>query len=215
MRIHILGICGTFMGGIAALARAAGHQVSGSDANVYPPMSTQLASLGIPLLEGWSAEHLKPAPDLVSVGNALSRGNPELEAALARGLAYTSGPQWLAETAAQAARARRGRHPRQDHHLRHAGVDSGACRSESGLSHRRAAARLQGFGARGRREILCGGSRRVRHRVLRQGLQVSALPAANLGAQQPRVRPRRHFPGPREYPDAVSLSGAHRAPATA
>ena len=97
MRIHILGICGTFMGGIAALARAAGHQVSGSDANVYPPMSTQLASLGIPLLEGWSAEHLKPAPDLVLVGNALSRGNPELEAALARGLAYTSGPQWLAE----------------------------------------------------------------------------------------------------------------------
>lgn len=97
MRIHILGICGTFMGGIAALARAAGHQVSGADANVYPPMSTQLESLGIPLLEGWSAEHLKPAPDLVLVGNALSRGNLELEAMLTRGLPYTSGPQWLAE----------------------------------------------------------------------------------------------------------------------
>jgi UDP-N-acetylmuramate: L-alanyl-gamma-D-glutamyl-meso-diaminopimelate ligase len=97
MRIHILGICGTFMGGIAALARAAGHEVSGSDANVYPPMSTQLESLGIPLLPGYSPEHLKPAPDLVLVGNALSRGNPELEALLARGLPYASGPQWLAE----------------------------------------------------------------------------------------------------------------------
>ncbi|HKS93416.1 MAG TPA: UDP-N-acetylmuramate:L-alanyl-gamma-D-glutamyl-meso-diaminopimelate ligase [Gammaproteobacteria bacterium] len=97
MRIHILGICGTFMGGIAALARAAGHQVSGSDDNVYPPMSTQLESLGIPLLAGYAVEHLKPAPDLVLVGNALSRGNPELETVLVRGLPYTSGPQWLAE----------------------------------------------------------------------------------------------------------------------
>ena len=85
------------MGGIAALAKAAGHEVSGSDANVYPPMSTQLESLGIPLLEGYAPEHLKPAPDLVLVGNALSRGNPELEAVLARGLPYTSGPQWLTE----------------------------------------------------------------------------------------------------------------------
>ncbi len=97
MRIHILGICGTFMGGIAALAKAAGHEVSGSDANVYPPMSAQLAALGIALHEGYLPEHLKPAPDCVLVGNALSRGNPAVEAMLARGLPYLSGPQWLAQ----------------------------------------------------------------------------------------------------------------------
>src|SRR5579875_1676133 len=97
MRIHILGICGTFMGGIAVLARELGMEVTGSDANVYPPMSDQLRALGIVLEEGWSAEHLKPAPDLVVVGNALSRGNPSVEYMLNEGLPYTSGPQWLGE----------------------------------------------------------------------------------------------------------------------
>jgi len=97
MRIHILGICGTFMGGIAALARELGIEVEGSDANVYPPMSDQLRGLGITLQEGWSAEHLKPAPDLVVVGNALSRGNPSVEYMLDAGLSYISGPQWLGE----------------------------------------------------------------------------------------------------------------------
>ncbi len=97
MHIHILGICGTFMGGIALLARALGHEVSGSDANVYPPMSTQLAAQGIALHEGYAAEHLQPRPDCVVVGNALSRGNPAVEYVLDQGLPYTSGPQWLAE----------------------------------------------------------------------------------------------------------------------
>jgi UDP-N-acetylmuramate: L-alanyl-gamma-D-glutamyl-meso-diaminopimelate ligase len=97
MHLHILGICGTFMGGIALLARALGHQVSGSDANVYPPMSTQLQEAGIELMEGFHPEHLGPAPDVVVVGNAMSRGNPEVEFMLDQGLAYTSGPQWLAE----------------------------------------------------------------------------------------------------------------------
>ena len=97
MHIHILGICGTFMGGIALLARAAGHQVSGSDANVYPPMSTQLEQAGIALLEGYKAEHLDPAPDMVVIGNAMSRGNPAVEYVLNHGLPYVSGPQWLAE----------------------------------------------------------------------------------------------------------------------
>jgi UDP-N-acetylmuramate: L-alanyl-gamma-D-glutamyl-meso-diaminopimelate ligase len=97
MRIHILGICGTFMGGIAALARELGVEVEGSDANVYPPMSDQLRALGIVLREGWSAEHLKPAPDQVVVGNALSRGNPSVEYMLDAGLPYVSGPQWLGE----------------------------------------------------------------------------------------------------------------------
>jgi UDP-N-acetylmuramate: L-alanyl-gamma-D-glutamyl-meso-diaminopimelate ligase len=95
--LHILGICGTFMGGIALLARALGYSVSGSDTGVYPPMSTQLAEAGIELLSGYQPEHLQPAPDLVIVGNALSRGNPAVEYMLRTGLRYTSGPQWLAE----------------------------------------------------------------------------------------------------------------------
>jgi UDP-N-acetylmuramate: L-alanyl-gamma-D-glutamyl-meso-diaminopimelate ligase len=97
MRIHILGICGTFMGGVAALARALGVTVEGSDANVYPPMSDQLRALGITLQEGWDAAHLQPAPDLVVVGNALSRGNASVEYMLDAGLPYVSGPHWLGE----------------------------------------------------------------------------------------------------------------------
>ncbi len=97
MHIHILGICGTFMGGLAILARQLGYHVTGSDQNVYPPMSTQLMAQGIVLMEGYCAENLSPKPDCVIIGNALSRGNPEVEAVLAQGLYYTSGPQWLAE----------------------------------------------------------------------------------------------------------------------
>lgn len=101
MRIHILGICGTFMGGIALLARALGHEVSGSDANVYPPMSAQLAGQGITLLEGYDPVHLDPAPDLVIIGNALSRGNPAVEYILNNDLKFISGPQWLNENVLQ------------------------------------------------------------------------------------------------------------------
>lgn len=98
MHIHILGIAGTFMTGLALLAREQGHQVSGSDKQVYPPMSTQLEAAGIALQEGYEASHLEgPTPDLVVIGNALSRGNPAVEAVLDRGLPYVSGPQWLAE----------------------------------------------------------------------------------------------------------------------
>ncbi len=97
MHIHILGICGTFMGSLALLAKELGHRVTGSDANVYPPMSTQLEEQGIELMHGYHVEHLQPAPDLVVVGNALSRGNPAVEYVLNTGLAYVSGPQWLAE----------------------------------------------------------------------------------------------------------------------
>ena len=97
MHLHIIGICGTFMGSLALLARELGHQVSGSDANVYPPMSTQLEAAGIALQNGFSGDHLTPAPDLVVIGNALSRGNPEVEAVLDQGLPYVSGAQWLAE----------------------------------------------------------------------------------------------------------------------
>ncbi len=97
MHIHILGICGTFMGGIAAIAREAGHRVTGCDANVYPPMSEQLAALGIELIEGYDPSQISLTPDLWVVGNVVSRGNPLIEAILERGLRYVSGPQWLAE----------------------------------------------------------------------------------------------------------------------
>jgi len=97
VHIHILGICGTFMGGLAVLAQQLGHEVSGSDQNVYPPMSVQLEEQGIHLMTGYQAENLTPRPHQVIIGNALSRGNPEVEAVLNCGLPYVSGPQWLAE----------------------------------------------------------------------------------------------------------------------
>lgn len=97
MHIHILGICGTFMGGAAVLARQLGHKVTGSDANVYPPMSTLLESQGIEIIEGFDPQQLEPRPDLVVIGNAMSRGNPCVEYVLNNNLKYTSGPQWLQE----------------------------------------------------------------------------------------------------------------------
>jgi UDP-N-acetylmuramate: L-alanyl-gamma-D-glutamyl-meso-diaminopimelate ligase len=97
MHIHILGICGTFMGGVAALAREAGHRVTGCDANVYPPMSTQLKSQGIDLIEGFTPDQANIGADMFVIGNVVSRGNPLMEEILNRGLPYISGPQWLAE----------------------------------------------------------------------------------------------------------------------
>ena len=97
MHIHILGICGTFMGGLAVLAKAAGHRVTGCDQNVYPPMSTQLEAQGIDLIAGFGVEQTALAPDLYVIGNVVSRGNPLMEEILNRGLPYTSGPQWIGE----------------------------------------------------------------------------------------------------------------------
>ncbi|AWB65350.1 UDP-N-acetylmuramate:L-alanyl-gamma-D-glutamyl-meso-diaminopimelate ligase [Saccharobesus litoralis] len=97
MHIHILGICGTFMGGLAVIAKQLGYKVTGSDANVYPPMSTQLQELGIELMQGYKAEHLQPQPDLVIIGNAMSRGNEAVETVLNKNIPYISGPQWLLE----------------------------------------------------------------------------------------------------------------------
>lgn len=97
MKIHILGICGIFMGSLALLARKLGHEVSGSDRNIYPPMSTQLQASGIPLFEDYSPENLKDPPELVIIGNTLSRGNPCVEYVLDEGLRYISGAQWLAD----------------------------------------------------------------------------------------------------------------------
>ncbi|MES2103495.1 MAG: UDP-N-acetylmuramate:L-alanyl-gamma-D-glutamyl-meso-diaminopimelate ligase [Pseudomonadota bacterium] len=97
MHIHILGICGTFMGGLAVLAKEAGHKVSGCDANVYPPMSTQLQAQGIELTEGYGPEQIHLQPDLFVIGNVISRGNPLMEEILNRGLPYISGPQWMGD----------------------------------------------------------------------------------------------------------------------
>src|SRR4051812_20022279 len=97
MHIHILGICGTFMGGLAVLAKEAGHKVTGCDANVYPPMSTQLEAQGIELIQGFGADQTALAPDLYVIGNVVSRGNPLIEEILNRGLPYVSGPQWIGE----------------------------------------------------------------------------------------------------------------------
>ena len=101
MHIHILGICGTFMGGLAALAREAGHRVTGCDANVYPPMSDQLRALGIELIEGFDAQQMALEPDVFVVGNSVKRGNALMEAVLDAGARYTSGPQWLSEQVLQ------------------------------------------------------------------------------------------------------------------
>ncbi|MES2974044.1 MAG: UDP-N-acetylmuramate:L-alanyl-gamma-D-glutamyl-meso-diaminopimelate ligase [Pseudomonadota bacterium] len=101
MHIHILGICGTFMGGVAALAREAGHKVTGCDAGVYPPMSDQLRALGIELIEGYGVEQMALKPDVWVIGNVVSRGNALMEAILDAGLPYNSGPQWLAENVLQ------------------------------------------------------------------------------------------------------------------
>ena len=101
MHIHILGICGTFMGSLALLARSLGHTVTGSDANIYPPMSTQLEEAGVTIMEGYLVEHLKPTPDLVVVGNAMKRGMEVIEYMLDQGLRYTSGPQFLSEQVLQ------------------------------------------------------------------------------------------------------------------
>ncbi|MDF3029854.1 MAG: UDP-N-acetylmuramate:L-alanyl-gamma-D-glutamyl-meso-diaminopimelate ligase [Moraxellaceae bacterium] len=97
MHIHILGICGTFMGSLAVLAKELGYKVTGSDANVYPPMSTQLEAQGITLMQGYDPAQLEPRPDLVVVGNAMSRGNAAVEFVLNEGIPYTSGPAWLAQ----------------------------------------------------------------------------------------------------------------------
>ncbi|MBY0557448.1 MAG: UDP-N-acetylmuramate:L-alanyl-gamma-D-glutamyl-meso-diaminopimelate ligase, partial [Burkholderiaceae bacterium] len=97
MHIHILGICGTFMGGLAVLAKEAGHRVTGCDANVYPPMSTQLAAQGIELIQGFGPEQVALEPDLYVIGNVVSRGNPLIEEIMNRGLPFVSGPQWIGD----------------------------------------------------------------------------------------------------------------------
>ncbi len=201
MHIHILGICGTFMGGVAALAREAGHTVTGCDAGVYPPMSDQLRALGIELIEGFGADQLALKPDVFVVGNVVSRAHtaagpkfPLMEAILDAGLPYTSGPQWLAE------------HVLQGRHVLAVAGTHGKTTTTGMLAWVLEQAGLQpgflvggvplnfGVSARlGIRESICHRGRRVRHRVFRQTQQVRPLPATHRRPEQPRVRPRGHF----------------------
>ena len=168
MRIHILGICGTFMGGIAALAKAAGHQVSGSDENVYPPMSTQLRKLGIRLHQGYDESQLTEDLDCVVVGNVLSRGNPAIEALLNSGLPFYSGPEWLAENVLKDkwVFAVAGTHGKTTTTsmlawiLDYAGLGSGIPRWWC-------AERFRHFGSAWAIEIFCCRGRRIRHRLFR------------------------------------------------
>ncbi|MFO1413579.1 MAG: Mur ligase domain-containing protein [Burkholderiales bacterium] len=167
MHLHILGICGTFMGGIAAIAKAAGHTVTGCDANVYPPMSTQLEALGIGLTQGWEAGQLQTVArdaDVFVVGNVVSRGNPLMEAVLASGRRYISGPQWLYEhvLADRWVLAVAGTHGKTTTTAMLAWILEDADRIR--LPHRRRAGRLSRLGAPHRQRVLRDRGGRVRHR---------------------------------------------------
>ena len=140
MRIHILGICGTFMGGLAMLARSLGHEVTGSDANVYPPMSTLLENQGIDLIQGYDPSQLEPRPDLVIIGNAMTRGNPCVEAVLEKNIPYMSGAARFC--AARPLGAGRCRYTRQNYHRGNGDLDSGTVRLQTGICDRRCAGEL-------------------------------------------------------------------------
>jgi UDP-N-acetylmuramate: L-alanyl-gamma-D-glutamyl-meso-diaminopimelate ligase len=144
MHLHILGICGTFMGGIAAIAREAGHRVTGCDANVYPPMSTHAAGAGDSLIEGYGADQLALGADVYVIGNVVTRGNALMEEILDRGLPYISGPQWLAENILQHA-SRRWRSPARTARRRPPPCWRGSSKApaEAGLPDRRRAAQLR------------------------------------------------------------------------
>ena len=171
MKLHILGIAGTFMGGVAALARELGHAVDGSDQNVYPPMSTQLEAAGHHAVAGLRRRSTSPpTTDIVVVGNALSRGNAAVEARARRAVATTPrAREWLREQRAARPRHARGRrHARQDHDHLDPGLSAGSGRSRSGFPGRRRAGEFRRVRAPRRRPRVRGRSRRVRHRVLRQ-----------------------------------------------
>ena len=208
------------MGGLAALAREAGHRVTGCDAAVYPPMSEQLRALGIELIEGYGAEQLALEPDLFVVGNVVTRGNPLMEAILDAGKRYTSGPQWLADhiLPGRHVLAVAGTHGKTTTTAMLAWVLREG-RAAARLPGRRRAAELRRVGAPGRMRLpdrpfgraVRDRGRRVRHRLLRQAQQVRPLPAAHRGAEQPRVRPRRHLRRPRGDRAPVPSPRAHRA----
>ncbi len=203
------------MGGIAAIAREAGHTVTGCDANVYPPMSTQLRALDIELTEGYDASQLATVArdaDVFVVGNAISRGNPLLEAILDAGRAYTSGPQWLAETVLPGkwVLAVAGTHGKTTTTsmlawiLEHAELSPGFLIGGVAMDFE-VSARLTDS------PFFVIEADEYDTAFLRQALQVRPLSAAHRDAQQPRIRPRRHLSGPGGDRDTIPPSGAHGA----
>lgn len=157
MHIHILGICGTFMGGVAMLARQLGHKVTGSDANVYPPMSTMLEAQGIEIIEGFDPAQLEPKPDLVVIGNAMSRGNSCVEYVLNHNLRYTSGPQWLQDFLLHDrwVIAVSGTHGK-NHHFKHDCLGTGALRLSTGFLSRWCVGEFRYFCTFRRKHVFCG-----------------------------------------------------------
>ena len=200
------------MGGIAAIAKSAGHDVTGCDANVYPPMSTQLAKLGIGLTEGWDPVQLAGAAkgaDVFVVGNVVSRGNPLMEAILNAGCRTSPARNGCSRTCCTTsgcwrwpARTARRRRRRCSH-----GFSS--MQDCAGIPDRRRAGRLPRLRAVDRQRVLRDRGRRIRHGVLRQALEVRPLPAAHGDPQQPRIRSRRHFSGSGGDRNAVPPSRAH------
>ena len=204
------------MASAAAAMQEKGVKVTGSDQNVYPPMSTFLAERKIEVINGYAERNLAHKPDLVVIGNAISRGNPEAE--------YRARPQAALLLAAGAAEgvfhsrqalARRRRHARQDHHDLAADLGLRAQRPEPELPHRRHPEQPRPGRAVHRQRVVHHRGRRIRHGVLRQAQQVRPLPARGRHHQQPRVRSRRHLREPRapsRQPSSIS-SGSSRATA--
>ena len=211
MRVHILGVCGTFMGGIAAIAKEAGHDVSGADQNVYPPMSTQLAALGIELVEGYEApidggRRQRRRRQRAVARQARRRSAARLRARRTRRGRNGSPSTCCATNGCSRSRARTAR-PRR----RACSRGSSSTRARARVPDRRRTRELRHLGAARRLEVLRRRGRRVRHGVLRQAREVRALPAAHADRQQHRVRSRRHLRGRRRDPLAVSPAAAHGA----
>ncbi len=220
--IHIIGIGGTFMGGVAAIAKEAGFKVSGCDAKMYPPMSTQLEALGIDVHEGFDAAQLdKFKADIYVIGNVAKRGMDVIEAILNKGLPYTSGPQWLAENVLHRhwVLGVAGTHGKTTT-ASMARMGLGICRTRAGLPHRRRTGKLQRFrpsaaNATPRSEqqiaVFRHRSRRIRHRLFRQTLQIRTLPSAYRHFEQSGIRPRRHFCRFGRHSNPIPSFGTHRA----
>ena len=204
-RIHLIGVCGTAMATLAALLKSKGFDVRGSDQNVYPPMSDFLVQQGITLLQGYRPEHITADLDLVVVGNAISRGNPELEEVLDRKIRYCSLPEAVRDHFLWArALGRHHRHARQDDDDVADRLAAGRRRRRSERARRRHRRELRRQLSHRRRPRVRHRGRRVRQRVLRQDREVPQVPARHRRRRQHRVRPRRHLSGPGRHPPDVS-----------
>ena len=217
-RVHLIGVCGTAMATLAALLKSNGYDVRGSDQNVYPPMSDFLVQQGITLLQGYRAEHITADLDLVVVGNAISRGNPELEEVLDRKIRYCSLPEAVRDHfLVGSALGRHHRHARQDDDDRPGRLAADGRRRRSEPARRRHCRELRQQLSHRRRPRLRHRGRRVRQRVLRQDGEVPQVSARHRRRQQHRVRSRGHLRRPRRHPAGVHAvrqpDPAARAPA--